>query len=219
MDARMRSACYPQRTFYPLSYGPSTRNHRITLAAFQLCSCCSTRSQARFYQCARRPIANRSERAFVLLRYSFGGDRPSQTARLALFPIRFHGIGVRRRMQTGWYFTLWLFSGRNPNVNASHLCYAVRSRHHYQVIVKVHALGWGIIHPCFVPSRAVAGIFPPSQDRATYQQSLRPAPSRCSGFRLFASACSRRACSPFPFGHEGPQTARNLAGYTRRMPP
>ena len=34
MDARRRSACYPQRTFYPLSYGPSTRDHRITKAAF-----------------------------------------------------------------------------------------------------------------------------------------------------------------------------------------
>ena len=36
MDARRRSACYPQSTFYPLSYGPSTRDHRITKAAFQL---------------------------------------------------------------------------------------------------------------------------------------------------------------------------------------
>jgi hypothetical protein len=93
MDARRRSACYPQRTFYPLSYGPSTRDHRITLAAFQLCSCRSTRSQARFYQCARRTIANRSERAFALLRYSFGGDRPSQTNHLARFPAQIHGTG------------------------------------------------------------------------------------------------------------------------------
>src|SRR2546421_7641801 len=93
MDARGRSACYPQGTFYPLSYGASTRNHRITKAAFQLCSCCRTRSQASFYLYARRPIANRSELAFALLRYSFGGDRPSQTAHLALFPARIHGIG------------------------------------------------------------------------------------------------------------------------------
>ena len=26
-----RSACYPRRTFYPLSDGPSMRNHRITM--------------------------------------------------------------------------------------------------------------------------------------------------------------------------------------------
>src|SRR5436305_4713718 len=105
MDARVRSACYPRGTFYPLSYGASTRYHRITKAAFQLCSCRSTHSQAGFYLYARRAIANRPEPAFALLRYSFGGDRPSQTARLARFPARFHGIGVRRRTQTGWYFT------------------------------------------------------------------------------------------------------------------
>ena len=38
MDARGRSACYPQRTFYPLSYGPSTRDHRITKTGFRICS-------------------------------------------------------------------------------------------------------------------------------------------------------------------------------------
>ena len=94
MDARMRSACYPQRTFYPLSYGPSTRNHRITKASFHFCSSCRTRSQADLYLYARRPIANRPESAFALLRYSFGGDRPSQTNRLAVFPARIHGTGL-----------------------------------------------------------------------------------------------------------------------------
>ena len=140
MDARRRSACYPQRTFYPLSYGPSTRDHRITLTCFRTCSCRSTRSQADFYLYARRAIANRSESAFALLRYSFGGDRPSQTARLARFPIPIQGVGVRRRMQTGWYFTLRLPAGRNQRINASHLYYAVHNRHHYQVIVKVHGV-------------------------------------------------------------------------------
>src|SRR3954469_20829994 len=106
MDARRRSACYPQRTFYPLSYGPSTRDHRITRTAFRLRSRRTSRGQAGFYPCARRPIANRPEPAFVLLRYPFGGDRPSQTNHLARFPARIHGIGVRRRMQTGWYFTV-----------------------------------------------------------------------------------------------------------------
>ena len=101
MDARMRSACYPQRTFYPLSYGPSTRDHRITNAVFQLCSSCRTRSQAGFYLYARRPIANRSESAFALLRYSFGGDRPSQTAQLTLFAARIHGTALERRHVQG----------------------------------------------------------------------------------------------------------------------
>ena len=36
-----------------------------------------------------------TELAFALLRYSFGGDRPSQTTRLAVFPARIHGIRVR----------------------------------------------------------------------------------------------------------------------------
>src|SRR5215216_6051404 len=32
MDSWGRSACYPRRTFYPLSDGPPTRDHRITIA-------------------------------------------------------------------------------------------------------------------------------------------------------------------------------------------
>ena len=39
------------------------------------------------------PIANRAERTFASLRYSFGGDRPSQTNRLALFPGRITAQG------------------------------------------------------------------------------------------------------------------------------
>src|SRR5882757_1406936 len=34
------SACYPRRTFYPLSDGPPTRDHRITMTDFRLCSTC-----------------------------------------------------------------------------------------------------------------------------------------------------------------------------------
>ncbi len=37
------------------------------------------------YLYARRAITNRTERTFERLRYRLGGDRPSQTARLALF--------------------------------------------------------------------------------------------------------------------------------------
>ena len=43
-------------------------------------------------------------------------------------------------MQTGWYFTIGLPLGRNQGINASHLSYAVHTRHHYQVIVKVHGV-------------------------------------------------------------------------------
>ena len=40
------SACYPRRTFYPLSDGPSIQNHRITKTYFRTCSTCQSRSQA-----------------------------------------------------------------------------------------------------------------------------------------------------------------------------
>src|SRR5215211_7029657 len=45
------SACYPRRTFYPLSDGPPTRDHRIAMAVFRLCSTCQSRSQAGLCHC------------------------------------------------------------------------------------------------------------------------------------------------------------------------
>src|SRR5947209_8307676 len=78
------SACYPRRTFYPLSDGPSTRDHRITMTDFRLCSTCQSRSQAGLCHCTRRAISDRSEPTIARLRYVLGGDRPSQTTRHAL---------------------------------------------------------------------------------------------------------------------------------------
>jgi hypothetical protein len=63
-----------------LSDGPSTRDHRITKAYFRTCSTCQSRSQAPFCLYTLRAIADRAEGTFARLRYSFGGDRPSQTA-------------------------------------------------------------------------------------------------------------------------------------------
>ena len=71
-----------------MSDGPSTRDHRITKSYFRTCSTYVSRSQAPLYLYALHAIANRIEGTFVLLRYLFGGDRPSQTARLTLFPRR-----------------------------------------------------------------------------------------------------------------------------------
>jgi hypothetical protein len=71
-----------------MSDGPSTRDRRITKTCFRTCSTCQSRSQAPLYLCALRSIANRPEGTFALLRYLLGGDRPSQTARLVLFPAR-----------------------------------------------------------------------------------------------------------------------------------
>ena len=85
-------ACYPRGSFYPLSDGPSTRYHRITKPDFRPCSTCLSRSQAPFCLCTLRTISNRTEGTFGRLRYSLGGDRPSQTAHLTLSRCQFHGI-------------------------------------------------------------------------------------------------------------------------------
>ena len=77
------SACYPRSTFYPLSDGPSTRDHRITMTDFRLCSNRRSRSQAGLCHCTQRLISDQSEPTFARLRYSLGGDRPSQTTRHA----------------------------------------------------------------------------------------------------------------------------------------
>ena len=84
VDSREGSACYPWRTFYPLGDGPSTRNRRITKACFRTCSTCRSRSQAPLCLYTPRSMTNRAEGTFVRLRYTLGGDRPSQTAHLTV---------------------------------------------------------------------------------------------------------------------------------------
>jgi hypothetical protein len=93
MNSWLRSACYPRRTFYPLSDGPSMQNHRITKAYFRTCSSCRTHSQPRLYFCIRRLISKQPERSFARLRYNLGGDRPSQTTRLTMSLSRITGVG------------------------------------------------------------------------------------------------------------------------------
>ncbi len=88
-----------------MSDDPSIRDHRITKTCFRICSTDKSRSQAPFYLYALRLIANQAEGTFALLRYSLGGDRPSQTAQLTLSAARFHGISVRIKAYPGWYFT------------------------------------------------------------------------------------------------------------------
>src|SRR3990172_2255178 len=90
MNSWLRSACYPRRTLYPLSDGPSTRNHRITKPWFPICSARLPRSQAPLCLCTQWLISVQPEGTFGRLRYSLGGDRPSQTTRqaMSLFPIQ-----------------------------------------------------------------------------------------------------------------------------------
>jgi hypothetical protein len=58
------------------------------MSCFRTCLTCLSRSQAPLCHCTRRLIANQAEGTFERLRYSLGGDRPSQTTHLTLFPIR-----------------------------------------------------------------------------------------------------------------------------------
>ena len=88
MDSWERLACYPRRTFYPLSDHASTSNGRVTMSCFRTCLTCQSRSQAPLCHYTRRLITNQSEGTFERLRYNLGGDRPSQTTRLALSLIR-----------------------------------------------------------------------------------------------------------------------------------
>ena len=89
------SACYPRSTFYPLSDGPSVRNRRITMPWFPTRSACWPPGQAPFCHYTLRPVTNRPEGTFGSLRYAFGGDHPSQTARQARSES--HPLGAKRR--------------------------------------------------------------------------------------------------------------------------
>ncbi len=82
-----------QGSFYPLSDGNPTLYHRITKSYFRICSTRRCRSQAPFCLCTLRTVSNRSEGTFERLRYSFGGDRPSQTPRQTLSPSRVTAAG------------------------------------------------------------------------------------------------------------------------------
>ena len=101
VDSWGRSACYPQGSFYPLSDGPSTRYHRITKPDFRPCSTCMSRSQAPFRLYTLRAISDRAEGTFGRLRYSLGGDRPSQTARQAVSQTRIHSSWLELKQYKG----------------------------------------------------------------------------------------------------------------------
>ena len=76
-----------------MSDGISIHNRRITKACFRICSTRLSRSQAPFCLYALRAITDRTEGTFARLRYVLGGDRPSQTTRLTLFPDRITAAG------------------------------------------------------------------------------------------------------------------------------
>src|ERR1700731_1330094 len=93
MNYWLRSACFPRRTFYPLSDGPPIQNHRITKGRFRICSAFSSHSYSHLCLCTRRLISKQPESSFARLRYNLGGDRPSQTTRLTMSLSRITGVG------------------------------------------------------------------------------------------------------------------------------
>ena len=99
MNSRARSACYPQSTYCSLSDGNPTFNHRITNPYFRICVSCRTCSQAGLCAYTPQPIADRLEPTFGPLCYFLKGNRPSQTARLALFPAWIHRTRLESRLQ------------------------------------------------------------------------------------------------------------------------
>ena len=106
MNAWVGSACYPRGNFYPISDGTSIRNHQITKSYFRICSTCGCRSQAPLCLYTRFMVSNHDEGTFERLRYSFGGDRPSQTAHLTLSRRQIHGYLLEFQFQKGGIPTL-----------------------------------------------------------------------------------------------------------------
>src|SRR4030042_4117977 len=101
VDSWTSLACYPRGNFYPLSSGPTMRNRRVTKTCFRTCSTCRSRSQAPLCLCTLCAVSIRAEGTFVRLRYSLGGDRPSQTTHQALSYGRIHGTELGLRLIQG----------------------------------------------------------------------------------------------------------------------
>ena len=77
------------------------RDRRITKPCFRTCSTCRSRSQAPLCLCTLRLISKQPEGTFGRLRYSLGGDRPSQTTHQAVSPGRIHGPGLEPQSNEG----------------------------------------------------------------------------------------------------------------------
>ena len=122
------------------------RNRRITLPYFRTCSTCLSPSQARFCHCTLRPVAIRTERTLGSLRYSFGGDHPSQTTHQAVSPYK--GLGTKQQKGR--------ISTAAPNVLA-HASHCLRPILHIGGPVPTLSYSKGS-RGLFVPSRVI-GIF------------------------------------------------------------
>ena len=120
------SACYPRRTFYPLSDGPSIQNRRITKPCFRTCSTCWSRSQAPLCLYTLRLISKQPEGTFGRLRYNLGGDRPSQTTRLIMSLSRIDGPRLEPQNHKGG---ISLLAPRRPKPTLQSLPPMLRIQH------------------------------------------------------------------------------------------
>ena len=84
-----------------MSNDDSTFHRWITRPCFRNCSTCLSYSKAHFYPYALHTIANRVECTFGLLRYSLGGNRPSQTDPLTRSSARIDGTKLDIQLQQG----------------------------------------------------------------------------------------------------------------------
>ena len=78
---------------------------RITKTYFRTCSTCQSHSQAPLCLYTLCMVSNHAEGTFVHLRYSLGGDRPSQTAHLTMSWYTRFRAPVSYLIAKGWYFT------------------------------------------------------------------------------------------------------------------
>ena len=87
VDSWGRSACYPQGSFYPLSDGNSHSHTAGSLTpTFVTARFVNLAVRLSFAFTLRGMVSIHAERTFERLRYSLGGDRPSQTAHLTMSP-------------------------------------------------------------------------------------------------------------------------------------
>src|SRR6185437_1315509 len=140
VDSRARSACYPRGSFYPLSPGPSTRCQRITKPHFRACSACLPRSQAPICLCALWVVSIHPEGTIGRLRYSLGGDRPSQTTPLALSRCRLYGQRLDASPRKSGISLVASSAPTSTLSNGSHLSYADAASRPDQAVVKLHGV-------------------------------------------------------------------------------
>lgn len=134
--SQKRLACYPQRTYYPLCHDLTIRNHGITITNFRFCSACKPLSQASICYCAQRLLTTQSELTFVLLRYSLGERRPSETTSHALFLYQLmvsNQIKDYIRKVSHCRFS----NNQNYYIIISSLCCANIIHNQYKIVVKV----------------------------------------------------------------------------------